>query len=75
MTGVFETLQPIDNSIIFAFEAFNLAGGQYKKLFGRTLGPICEVLYEKHLESTAKNFLSKTNVSFPYGTCPIPKCL
>lgn len=62
---------PLDNSVILSFEAFNLSGGQYKKLFGRTVGPTCDVLYEESLKKTVSYFFSKTNMTITHGVCPI----
>lgn len=56
--------------MILSFEAFNLSGGQYKKLFGRTLGGFCDVIYADHISKDVKNYWAHTNISMPYGTCP-----
>lgn len=38
VSGVVTLKMPIDNTYEGSFEAFNLSGGQYKKIFGYTLG-------------------------------------
>ena len=70
-SGVYELKIPLDNSVILSYEAFNFAAGQYKKIAGKTLGPFCDVLYEKHLESEIKSYFSHSNFSIKYGDCPI----
>lgn len=55
-----------------SFEAFNLSGGQYQKLFGKTLGPLCDIVYEKSLENELRSAFQHTNLTIPYGTCPFP---
>lgn len=55
-----------------SFEAFNLSGGQYKKLFGRTIGNVCDVLNDPAMKKEVKNFLPYTNITWTYGTCPFP---
>lgn len=55
------------------FEAFNLSGGQYKKLFGRNIGKICDMGRDPSLKDQIMKFKAETNVSWEYGTCPIYK--
>lgn len=55
----------------FAFEAFNLSGGQYKKIFGCTTGTACEMFYRPNIESHARRFLKATNATWQYGDCPL----
>lgn len=59
------------------FEAFNLSGGQYKKLFGRDIGGLCEVTWSKSSEKDAQYFLahSKTTPNITFGMCPIPAAI
>lgn len=63
---------PIDNSIIVSFEAFNFVAGQYKKIFGRPLGGLCDRLYDEAFSEVTKNFWGHINSSVPFGTCPLP---
>lgn len=71
-SGAFEVKKELSNDYVISFEAFNLSGGQYKKIFGNTLGNACDVIYEKSLEDEVKTALTKTNSTLVYGTCPIP---
>lgn len=57
---------------MFSFEAFDFAAGQYKKIFGRSLSPVCNFLYEELFSNVTKDFWDHTNFSVPFGTCPIP---
>lgn len=57
--------------MILSFEAMNLSGGQYKKIFGRTLGRACDLVYESHVEAEVKRFLAHTNLTISYGACPV----
>lgn len=57
---------------MLSFEAFNLSGGQYKKIFGNIFGPFCDFVYSKNIEKEFKAALAKSNSTTAYGTCPIP---
>lgn len=70
-SGVIQLKIPFDDNLTISFEAFNLAGGQYKKLFGRPMGTGCQVIYENHLENATRKWFSQTNLTITYGTCPI----
>jgi hypothetical protein len=48
-----------------------LQGGQYKLLFGRVIGSLCDLLWEDHIKSEAMNFLNNTESIIKYGDCPI----
>lgn len=72
MNGLWQIKNHLDDSFILSFEAFNFAGGQYKKIFGRSVGPFCELLYEQHVEKEVRRWFAHTNISVPYGTCPLP---
>lgn len=37
-----------------------------------TLGPACDVIYGKSLEEEFRRAFAHTNISVPFGTCPIP---
>lgn len=50
-----------------------MAGGQYKLMFERLLGPHCDALYEDHVRPFAEELFSATNYTDWYlGLCPIP---
>lgn len=57
----------MDDSVQVSFELFNLSGGQYKKLFGRPIGGVCEVVYAPTAEKDVRNFFEHTNISVPFG--------
>lgn len=63
---------PLDDTTILSFESFNMAGGQYKKIFGRTIGGFCESAYEPHLEKDIRKYMAHTNLTIKYGDCPFP---
>lgn len=57
---------------MLTFEAYNLSGGQYKKIFGNTLGSYCDFIYDKLVETEVRAGFAKSNISVAYGDCPIP---
>jgi hypothetical protein len=61
----------LNESLDGEFEAFNLSGGQYKKLFGRTLKNVCEIAKDPSLKNEIMKYLAHTNATWDYGTCPI----
>lgn len=63
----------MSNDHILSFDAFNLSGGQYKKIFSNNWGPFCDFLYEKSVEKTVKSAFASTNTTMPYGTCPFQR--
>lgn len=75
VTGILQTKVTVDDTYMISFEAFNLSGGQYKKIFGRVLGNFCEVLWASATESTVKKFFASSNFTPPsihFGMCPLP---
>jgi hypothetical protein len=71
-SGVFEMKIQLDDTTILSFESFNMAGGQYKKIFGRTIGGFCQAAYEPHIEKDMRSYMESSNISIKYGTCPFP---
>lgn len=71
-SGIFEIKLPVDNSVILSFEAFNFDAGQYKKIFGRTLGGFCDIIYDPSFKDVTQDFWNHINISVPYGSCPLP---
>jgi hypothetical protein len=55
-----------------SFGAYNMAGGQYKKIFGREVGPFCDSIYEDHVKKEVQRFYESTNISVKIGDCPVP---
>jgi hypothetical protein len=48
-----------------------MAGGQYKLMFERLLGPLCDIFYEEHMRFTVEEFYATTNLtSWTWGQCP-----
>lgn len=62
----------MDDDVIMSFESFNMAGGQYKKIFGRTIGGWCSSVYEPHIEKDFRSYMEHTNLTIKYGDCPFP---
>jgi hypothetical protein len=70
-SGIFTIKAPIDNTMQVAFEAYNLSGGQYKKIFGRTVGFFCDTAYNPEYENVVRKLIASTNATIKYGDCPI----
>jgi hypothetical protein len=74
-TGVFKA-QQLDNSLKVGFKAYNMAGGDYRMMFQRLLGPFCDMFYEDHMRPTIEEFFAATNLSYwTWGMCPLPSAV
>lgn len=50
----------------------NFQGGQYKKIFSKTVEKMCEGLYSDELEPYFKDAMKSLSKPFVWKTCPIP---
>jgi hypothetical protein len=46
-------------------------GNQYKRIFTKELGPLCDAIYGEALAYEIKRAMQFSNVTFEFGTCPI----
>lgn len=72
MKGNFKFKFPISDKLIMGFKAFNMAGGQYKMIFEKELGPVCQGFYQESLKDSHEEFVKATNSTWKWGQCPFP---
>lgn len=62
-----------DNDIDVSVEAYNLQGGQYKKIFNKRLDKFCLTMWNEAYKSYYDKFNDALSVRVPWATCPYPK--
>lgn len=75
LSGKYTIKQEIDDSFSAVAAAFNLQGGQYKKLGEKRIDKLCETLYNKEhkeYEEMFNEFQSTSDKPVPFKTCPYP---
>lgn len=72
VTGKYNVKISIDDDIDMTVEAYNLQGGQYKKIVDRKLEKFCQTLYVDTFKGQYARFYEASTVKIPFGTCPYP---
>ena len=63
----------LDDTITVQVAALNYQGNQFKQMFEKELGKLCEVLYVDDFQSVFENLHENSKVKIPWKTCPYPK--
>ena len=73
LTGKYTIKQEIDDKFSAVSAAFNLQGGQYKKLGEKRVDKLCETLYDgDQYEEMYNDFQVTSDKPIPFRTCPYP---
>jgi surfactin synthase thioesterase subunit len=71
--GSYTVKQELNNDMNYQFFAYNLQGGQYKLIVEKDLGSVCDFLYSEGHRHIYEDFMSHTEPSVPFKTCPYPQ--
>lgn len=72
LNGNYTLLMPIENFHIASGAAFNLQGGQYKKMGDNFVTNLCEGMYNESTRSYFESFQASQSNPVPWNTCPYP---
>jgi hypothetical protein len=71
--GTYKIITDIDDSFSLQVIGLNMQGGQYRKIFERSVDEVCKAAYNETFKPYYDDLQAAQNIQIPWKTCPYPK--